>query len=100
VELSSDRRTVSVTTFYPVVGNCIKIADGVELAVDGEQAVVSAWMRSDTPAEAACTLECGFVTQSVTLDQPLPATISFASADDAYEGCGSMTGGPTTTTIA
>jgi hypothetical protein len=100
VELSNDRRTLSVTTFYPVVGHCIKNADGLEVDFDGDVAVVSAWMRSDTPAGALCTLECGFVTQSITLDVPVPATIGFVSSDDAFPGCGTIAGGPTTTTIA
>ena len=102
VDLSEDRTTLSVTTFSPVgVGHCIKNPDGVEIAIDGDVAVISVWMRSDTPTEVTCTMECGFVTQTLTLSDPLPNGTSFASPDDAYEGCARTgAGSPTTTTLA
>lgn len=87
VELSADRQTLSVTTSYPAIGHCITIADGVEVNLDDGSAVVSAWMRSDTPAEGMCAPLCDSVTQLVTLAEPLPDGITFAYPDNAYPGC-------------
>ncbi len=91
IRLSDDRRTVTVTTWYPLAGFCIKEADGVDVEVRGDTAVVAAWMRGPElpmPENTACTMECGFVTQSVTLSEPLPDHVSeFEPAGNAVATC-------------
>lgn len=91
IRLSDDRRTVTVTTWYPLAGFCVKEADGVDIETRGDTAVVAAWMRGPDlplPENTACTMECGFVTQSVTLSEPLPERVSeFEPVSHAASSC-------------
>lgn len=91
IRLSEDRRTVTVTTSYPREGFCVKEADGVDVEVRGDTAMVAAWMRGPEPVPsegAVCTTECGFVTQSVTLPEPLSERVAgFEPVDHAVPGC-------------
>ena len=97
IDVSADRMTLTVTTSFPNIGHCIRIADAVDVAVEDDVAIISAWMRSDTPAEGMCTPDCGSVTQSVRLTMPLPDGVDFASPADAYPGCSGGVTFPTTT---
>ncbi|MDQ3305359.1 MAG: hypothetical protein M3535_05160 [Actinomycetota bacterium] len=91
IELSDDRRTITVTTSYPLAASCVKEADGVDVRVQGEVAVISAWMRGPDlplPPDTDCTAECGLVTQSVTLAEPLPDEVSaLEPAPGSVDGC-------------
>ncbi|HEV2809471.1 MAG TPA: hypothetical protein VGV93_03675, partial [Acidimicrobiales bacterium] len=63
--------------------------DGIDISVDGSVATVAAWMSGSAPQEgSACSLECGRVTQAVTLDSPLPESVKrFEPVAGAVEGC-------------
>lgn len=91
IEVSDDRRTVTAKTWYPVAGVCIKEPDGIDVEIDGEVATVAVWMRGPDlplPDNVACTSECGSVTQSATLDEPLPTQVtSFRPVDEAVGTC-------------
>ena len=100
IELSSDRRTINVTSGYPLNGNCNKIADGVEVVTNANVAELSVWMRTELRAGMVCTMECMQVTQSVTLDEPLPLAMTFVSPSDAFKGCGATSDAPTIVTGA
>lgn len=81
---------MTVTASYPLAGICVKQPDGVMVEVDGSVGRVSVWMRGPASlgANEACTSECGFVTQTVMLDEPLPKEVtSFEPATGAAEGC-------------
>ena len=89
IEVSPDRWTITVETSYPIAGSCVKEPDGIDISVDGSVATVAAWMSGPAPQEgSACTVECGRVTQAVTLDSPLPESVKrFEPVAGAVEGC-------------
>lgn len=88
IEVSPDRRTITVETSYPVDGFCVKDADGIDVTVNGTVATVAAWMTGPAPGSGTdCTMECGKVTQTVTLDSPLPASVDFQPVSGAVRGC-------------
>jgi len=88
IEVSADRRTVTVVTSYPLDGFCVKEPDGVEISLDGRLATVAAWMTGPPRgSDIMCTLECFQVTQTVTLDSPLPEPVEFEPVPHAVEGC-------------
>ena len=88
VEVSSDRRTVAVRTGYPASLNCGKDPGGLTVEVEGDIATVDAVM-AETGADR-CTLECGAVTQSVTLSEPLPEGVQLETPSNAEPGCGGV----------
>ena len=100
VQVSADRRTLTVRTSYATFGFCVKLADGLDVRIDGASIVVSAWLASNTPSDGSCTLECSWVTQSITLADPIPADAQIIAVDEAVPGC--LHGVPTfpTTTVA
>ncbi len=89
IEVSPDRWTITLQTSYPIVDFCVKEPDGIDISVDGSVATVAAWMSGPAPQEGSvCTLECGRVTQAVTLDSPLPESVKrFEPVAGAVEGC-------------
>ena len=88
IEVSPDRRTVTVRTSYPLDGFCAKEPDGVDVSLDGRVATVAAWMTGPTPGSGVdCTMECSQVSQTVTLDSPLPEPVDFEPVPHAVEGC-------------
>ncbi len=89
IDLSPDRRTVTVESSYPLAGFCVKEPDGIDISVDGTVATVAAWMVGPRPTDGVgCSLECGPVTQTVTLDEPLPESVErFKPVTHAVEGC-------------
>lgn len=87
VEVSADRRVVTVVTAYPLGIDCAKEPTGLEVEVDGESVTVRARMANLSNPDGPCTLECGQVTQSVTLHDPLPSAAQFRFPDDADPGC-------------
>lgn len=99
IVMSSDRRTITVETSYPVSMNCAKEPGGLKVQVNGDVAVVTATMERKNNIDS-CTLECGRVTQSVTLDKPLPDGIRFEAPPDADPGCGGAIAEVTTTTLS
>lgn len=88
VEVSPDRRTVTVRTGYPSTLNCGKDPGGLDVEVAGGVATLDAVM-AETGA-SRCTLECGSVSQSVTLSEPLPEGVRFEAPSDAEPGCGGV----------
>ena len=76
------------------------MADGLDVRVDGASIIVSAWMASNTPSDGYRTLECGWVTQSVTLADPIPADARVVTTDYAVPGCANGVPPVTTTTVA
>jgi hypothetical protein len=100
IDFSNDRRTVTVVTSYPRFVSCVKRPGGLHVKVEGDVAIVTATMEGSTDVHDACTLECGYVTQSLTLDQPLAEGVRFASPPDADPGCGGAIMPQPTTTLA
>ncbi len=97
IGLSTDRRTVTVVTSYPRFVGCAKQPGGLQVKVEGDVAIVTATMKGSADVHA-CTLECGYATQSLTLDQPLAVGVRFAAPPDADPGCAAgITPVPTTT---
>ena len=90
IELAEDRHSITATASYPLAGFCVKKPDGVDVRVDGEVAVVAVWMTGPAPHDGlSCTTECGFVSQTVELNGPLPPAVQrFEPVDHAVEGCG------------
>jgi hypothetical protein len=87
IEVSPDRRTITVVTSYPLAGSCVKEPDGVDITLEGSVAKVAAWMAAPTGG-LTCTLECGRVTQTVALDEPLPEAIErLEPVEHAVKGC-------------
>ena len=89
-DVSPDRRTLTVWTTYPTSIPCGKQPSGVDVEVHGQVATISAYVARQAGMHDGdlCTLECGIVTQSVTLDEPLADGIRFESSPDAEPGCG------------
>lgn len=86
VEVSSDRRVLTVSTFYPVGLFCPKQPAGVTVELRDGVAVVSAFVREVKGSD--CTAECATVVQQVTLKDPLPVGVEFESPPGALRGCG------------
>ena len=100
IDVSNNRRTVTVATSYPRFVGCAKQPAGLKVKVEGDVAIVTATMERPRDVHS-CTLECGYVAQSLTLDQPLAEGVRFASPADADPGCaGGFTPTPTTTLAA
>ena len=90
-EVSPDRRTLTIWTTYPLSIFCGKQPGGVDVEiVDAHVAIVAAYVTRQVGLGEgdACTMECGSVTQSVTLDVPLADGVRFESAPEAEPGCG------------
>lgn len=88
IELSDDRRTITVVTSYPLAGFCAKEPAGVTVRLVGATARVAAWVAEPAAQGNGCTAECGIIRQSVTLEQPLPESVRFEAVDGAVQGCG------------
>jgi hypothetical protein len=88
IHLSPDRRTLTVATFYPTSFNCGKQPGGLDVDVHDDVVLVTAVMKSNSNG-GDCDLECGSVTQTITLSEPLPADVRFEAPADADPGCGS-----------
>ena len=88
VAVSTDRLTLTVTTSYPTKPFCAKQADGVDVEVRGDVAIVAAYAKSVIKKGDFCTLECGLIQQVVTLDEPLARDVRFESPSGADPGCG------------
>lgn len=86
IEVSADRRTVTVSAGYPRSVGCAKEPGGLNVRVDGDLAVIEAVVQN-TKLQDGCTLECGSIVQTVTLDEPLPETVRFEAVDGADSGC-------------
>lgn len=90
-EVSSDRRTLTIWTTYPRSIFCGKQPGGVDVeTVDDHVAIIAAYVTRQVGLGEgdACTMECGIVAQSVTLDVPLADGVRFESAPKAEPGCG------------
>jgi hypothetical protein len=85
IEVSPNRRTLTVETYYPVSLNCGKEPGGLDVDVGGGVALITAVMKGH---DGDCTGECASVTQTVTLDEPLPNDVRFEAPPDADPGCG------------
>ena len=88
ITVSTDRLTVEVHTAYPTNG-CAKEPGGLRIDVADGVATVSASVENSTGAKR-CTLECGQVRQTITLDEPLPDPVRFEYPSDANPGCGGI----------
>lgn len=97
IEVSDDRRTLTVVTFYPIKFNCGKLPGGLDVDIKDDVAVITAVMRSDSGG-GNCTMECASVTQSITLPDPLPTGVRFEAPPNADPGCGSGIYVPTAST--
>jgi hypothetical protein len=87
IEVSPDRRTVTVVTFYPTSFNCGHLPGGLEVDLSEGVAVITAKMKSESDS-GDCDALCASVTQTVTLPEPLPRDVRFAAPPDADPGCG------------
>ncbi len=87
IKVSADRRSVDVQTAYPLAVGCAKSSGGLSIDVVDDVATVEAIVENGT-GSMTCTLECGHVVQSITLDEPLPEPVQFAFPGDADPGCG------------
>lgn len=85
VDVSADRLTLTIVTPYPLYPACAKLPAGVEVDVRDDVVVVAAYAKGSGDT---CTLECGQIVQTVTLDKPLPLSVRFRAPDDADPGCG------------
>lgn len=54
----------------------------------GATARVAAWVAEPAAQGDGCTLECGIIRQSLTLEQPLPESVRFVAVGGAVPGCG------------
>ena len=102
IEVSDDRRTLTVVTFYANSFNCGKLPGGVHVDVNDGVAVITAVMKSE-PDGVDCTMECGTVTQTITLPEALPTGVRFEAPPDADPGCESgtyLSTAPTTSSVA
>ena len=98
ITVSPDRLTVEVRTAYPTNAGCAKQPGGLSIDVVDGVATIRAIVENTADAEQ-CTLECGNVSQSVTLDEPLPEPVRFAYPGDADPGCGDVSPLVTTTSV-
>ena len=87
IDVSSDRRTVTVVTFYPIGFNCGHLPGGLEVVLSEGVAVITARMKSESDS-GDCDALCASVTQTVTLPEPLPNDVRFEAPPDADPGCG------------
>ena len=87
IELSPDRRTVTVVTSYPTSFNCGHLPGGLDVDLNNDVAVITAMMKSRSDS-GTCDASCGSVTQTVTLPEPLPSDVRFEALPDADPGCG------------
>jgi len=87
IEVSPDRRTVTVVTFYPTTFNCGHLPGGLEVDLSEGVAVITARMRSESDS-GDCDALCASVTQTVTLPEPLPDDVRFEAPPGADPGCG------------
>lgn len=87
VDLSADRRTITVVTSYPLAGFCTKEPAGVTVEVDGRVARVAAWVAEAAAEGSSCTAECGVIQQSVTLKEPLPKGVVLEPVPGAVTTC-------------
>ena len=86
IDLSADRRTITVVTSYPFAGSCAKEPGGVTVEVAGSVVRVAAWV-AEVEGEGDCTDECGVVRQSVTLEEPLPEGAVLEPVPGAVRTC-------------
>lgn len=87
IEVSADRRTLTVSSSYPTKPFCAKEPDGVDVEIVNGVATVTAYLRSPK-AQGLCTMECDIVTQRVTLEEALPEGIRFEPPPGIDPGCG------------
>ena len=87
IDVSPDRRTVTVVTFYPISFNCGHLPGGLDVDLDDRVAVITARMKTESDS-GDCDAVCGSVTQTVTLPEPLPIDVQFEAPPDADPGCG------------
>ncbi len=96
ITVSADRLTVEAQTAYPTNSGCAKEPGGLSIDVANGVATITAIVENSTGA-TECTLECGQVWQSVSLDEPLPDPVRFTYPADANPGCGGISPLVTTT---
>lgn len=89
VKVSADRRTLTVATRYPRTPFCAKQPDGIDVDIRGDVVVISAFAKSVAKAGESCTMECGFIEQTITLDSPVSDGVRFEAPPGADPGCGS-----------
>ena len=87
VEVSADRLTLTVTSTYSKRVFCAKEPDGLKVEVVEGVALITSYLRQ-ADVDGTCSMECGFVTQTITLSEALPEGTSFASPDGIDPGCG------------
>lgn len=85
VQVSPDRKTVTVATHYASSIKCAQDAGGASLLLNGQRATVTAFVTNATGRDY-CLLPCGVVVQTITLDNPLPAGVSFVAPASADPG--------------
>ena len=86
VEVSADRRTLTVVTYYPDSISCGHLPGGLEVDVADDVALITARMQS-YPGDGDCFADCAGVTQTITLPEPLPTGVRFEAPADAEPGC-------------
>ena len=89
IDVSADRRALTVTTSYPVSLYCGHLPGGLEVEVEDGVALITALMKNAGNGE--CPSSCESVTQTITLDEPLPTDVRFEVPPDADPGCGGPT---------
>ena len=91
IEVSPDRRTLTVVTNFSASVQCGSRPGGLYVDVKNGVAVITAMAKRFT-IDGGCDAVCGTVTQTITLDEPLPEGVRFEPAFDADPGCGSVGG--------
>src|SRR5262245_2855233 len=87
IEVSPDRRTVTVVTSYPISLSCGHLPGGLDVDLREGVAVITARMKSESDS-GDCDALCASVTQTVTLPEPLPDDVRFEAPLGADPGCG------------
>lgn len=90
LDVSADRRTVTVSTALPL-DPCAE-EDRLVLEVRPDEGVVVVQPTFIVPpldetGETACTLECTAIEMSVTAPEPLPPDATFVPSPDAVTSC-------------
>ena len=96
IEVSPDRRTLTVATYFPTSFNCGHLPGGLDVDVKDGVALITAVMKSRSN-DGDCDALCAAVTQTITLDEPLPNDVRFEAPPDADPGCGGPDMRPTAT---
>lgn len=92
LEISADRRTITVRSSYPVEGFCVREPGGLDVEVKGTVAMVAVWLTGPSPRDGAmCNMGCGDIEQTITLIEPLPKAVErLVPVAGAVAGCRSL----------